>query len=117
MCFRDPVPLKIPELIRYLGLFLFACGVSLFILSHLKLGGFREGGELMTGGIYSRIRNPMYLGFILWVIGFPVFTKSMITLGSSVLWIVCFIFWKVLEEKDLEKKYPEFREYKKKTWF
>jgi len=27
------------------------------------------------------------------------------------------MYWKVLEEKELEKKYKEYREYKKKTWF
>ena len=117
MCFFDPVKIDIPPLLRYAGLFLFVCGVLLFIFSHMKLGGFTGKGGLMTGGIYSKIRNPMYLGFILWIIGFPVFMRSTITMVSSALWIAFIISWKILEEKDLERKYPEYTEYKRKTWF
>jgi protein-S-isoprenylcysteine O-methyltransferase Ste14 len=45
------------------------------------------------------------------------FMRSLITLASSVIWVPHIIYWKVLEEKDLEEKYEEYREYKKKTWF
>ncbi|MCK4322563.1 hypothetical protein KAX08_08625 [candidate division WOR-3 bacterium] len=117
MCFIDPIKLNIPPFLRYSGLLLFIMGVSLFILSHTKLGGFEDKGELIKGCIYSKIRNPMYLGFIIWIIGFPIFTKSLITLASSAIWISHIIYWKVLEEKELEEKYKKYREYKKKTWF
>ena len=117
MCFFDPFKINIPVLIRCFGLLLFITGVFLFIFSHIKLKGFEEKGELITSGIFSKIRNPMYLGFIIWIIGFPLFMQSLITLVSSVLWISFIICWKILEEKDLEKKYKEYSEYKKKTWF
>lgn len=117
MCFSDPVKMNIPEWLRYVGLFLFAAGFLLFILSHTKLKGFGGKGGLVTGGIYSKIRNPMYLGFIIWIIGYPTFTRSLITLASSAIWIGCILYWKTLEEKELEDKHPEYREYKKKTWF
>ncbi|MGD8979738.1 MAG: methyltransferase, partial [candidate division WOR-3 bacterium] len=68
-------------------------------------------------GIYSRIRNPMYLGFIVWVIGFPVFMQSMLTLLSAVLWIIHFMIWKTLEEKDLQRRFNGYREYMARTWF
>ncbi|MBN2344950.1 MAG: isoprenylcysteine carboxylmethyltransferase family protein [Candidatus Aminicenantes bacterium] len=117
MCFFDPVKIAIPVWLRHAGLALFVSGVFLFVFSHLRLGGFTEEGKLVTGGIYSRIRNPMYLGFILWIIGFPVFTRSMATLASSVLWIAHFLCWKILEEKSLERKFPQYGQYKKQTWF
>ena len=117
MCFSDPVRLNIPEWLRYVGLLLFVAGFLLFILSHTKMKGFEDKGGLVTGGIYSKIRNPMYLGFVIWVVGFPLFTRSLITLASSVIWIACIIYWKTLEEKELEKKYDHYKEYKKKTWF
>jgi len=117
MSFSDPIRMNIPNWIRYIGLLLFLIGVFLFIFSHMKLKGFEDKGKLIMTGIYSKIRNPMYLGFIIWIIGFPIFTQSLLTLASSAIWVSHIIYWKILEEKKLEKKYEEYREYKKKTWF
>lgn len=117
MCFADLVRMSVPGCLRYLGLSFFIIGVFLFIFSHMKLKGFEDRGKLVTSGIYSKIRNPMYFGFILWVIGFPVLTQSLLSLASSVIWISHIVYWKILEERELEKKYEGYREYKKKTWF
>jgi protein-S-isoprenylcysteine O-methyltransferase Ste14 len=70
-----------------------------------------------TGGVYSKIRSPMYLGFILWIVGLPIFTRSFITLASSVIWIPHFLCWKLLEEKVLEEKFEGYADCKKSTWF
>jgi protein-S-isoprenylcysteine O-methyltransferase Ste14 len=117
MCLRDPVRIELSAWIRFPGLLLFIAGVSLFILSHTRLKGFRRKDGLITGGIYSKIRNPMYLGFIIWIIGLPLFTRSIVTLSSSPIWISAILLWKMLEEKELEKKYDDYSEYKRKTWF
>ncbi len=117
MCFSDPIKMKIPDWIRYICLLLFLIGIFLFIFSHIKLKGFEDKSELITGGIYSRIRNPMYLGFIIWIIGFPIFMQSIITLASSAIWVSHIMYWKILEEKELEGKYEVYQEYKRKTWF
>ena len=117
MCFSDPVEMIISDWLRYAGLTLFIFGVALFILSQVKLKGFEDRGELITKGIYSKIRNPMYLGFIIWIIGFPIFMQSFITLASSVIWVTHIIYWKILEEKELENKYKDYKVYKKRTWF
>ncbi len=117
MCFSDSVKMNIAEWIRYVGLSLFAAGFLLFILSHTKMKGFESKGGLVTSGIYSKIRNPMYLGFIIWIVGFPIFTRSLVMLASSPIWIAFILYWKALEEKELEQKHEEYRDYKKKTWF
>ena len=95
MCFSDPIKMNVPRWIRYIGLLLFLIGVFLFIFSHKKLKGFEDKGELIRGGIYSKIRNPMYLGFIIWIIGFPIFMQSLITFASSVIWVSHIIYWKI----------------------
>jgi protein-S-isoprenylcysteine O-methyltransferase Ste14 len=71
----------------------------------------------MTKGIYSKIRHPMYLGQLLMAVGLPVFAEGLVTLCLSIVWIAQLIFWKLLEEKQLLEKYPEYISYKKRTWF
>lgn len=117
MCFSDPIKMSFPLWFRFIGLLCFITGIFFLIFSHVKMKGFGDQGNLVTKGIYSRIRNPMYLGFIIWIIGFPVFLQKLLSLSSSIIWIAHIIVWKILEERELEKKYPEYLEYKKRTWF
>lgn len=117
MNFFDPVRIALPTWLRYTGLALFGAGAILLILAHRHFGGYGREDRVITTGIYSKIRHPMYLGFMLWLIGFPLFLQSIVTLASAVIWITCFICWQILEEKDLEVKLRDYKEYKKKTWF
>ena len=112
----DPVRMKFPGWVTFIGLGLFVIGVVFVVLSHLKIKGF-QSGTLIHSGVYAKFRHPMYLGFILWFIGFPLFMKALITLLSAVLWIPQILYWKVCEEKELEEKYSDYKEYKKRTWF
>jgi len=115
MVFLDPIKMDL-FWVKYIDLILFITGVPLVVLSHLKIGGF-ESKKLVRTGIYSKIRHPMYLGFILWIIGFPLFMQSLITLASSLIWIPQIMYWKTSEESKLEEMHKEYREYKKRTWF
>jgi protein-S-isoprenylcysteine O-methyltransferase Ste14 len=117
MCLADPMEIALPQWLRYVGLTFFIAGVLLFVVSQVRMRGFEDRGRLVAGGIYSRIRNPMYLGFVIWVIGFPVFMQRLLALLSSTIWVTHLMIWKASEEKELERKYPEYREYKEKTWF
>lgn len=117
MNFSDPVKVALPMWLRCLGLLMFVAGVSLFVVAHRGMQGFEEKGRLATTGVYAKIRNPMYLGFIVWVIGLPIFLESMLTLASAVFWIAHFLHWKSLEEKKLEQEFSEYRDYKRRTWF
>jgi protein-S-isoprenylcysteine O-methyltransferase Ste14 len=115
--FVDTWTLRVPALLRYAGLVLFAAGVALFVLSHVRMRGFSEQGGLVTTGIYARIRNPMYLGFTIWLIGFPLFMQKLLPLASAPIWIAHILLWKFLEERELQRKYPDYAEYKARTWF
>jgi protein-S-isoprenylcysteine O-methyltransferase Ste14 len=117
MNFNDPFRIVLPLWVRYGGLSLFVLGVFLFLFSHMGLKGVKGGEKLVTNGIYSKIRNPMYIGFIIWIIGFPTFMGSIITLATSGIWIAHILYWKSVEEKELEEKFEEYKEYKKRTWF
>lgn len=117
MNFSDPVRRSLPGWLRYIGLALFIGGTVLVFLAHRFIKGYGTEDRLITTGIYSKISHPMYFGFILWLIGFPLFMQSIATLCSAVIWIPCFISWQILEEKELEIRFPEYKEYKQKTWF
>jgi len=115
--FGDPFGIHLPEAVRYMGLAVFVAGVLLVIATHVRIKGFRDERMLVTDGIYSKIRNPMYLGFILWLLGLPIFMQALFTLVSAGLWVPQILYWKYTEEKDLEKRYSEYADYKSRTWF
>jgi len=117
MVFIDPYEMNLTGWLRYTGLALFIIGILFFIIAHVKLMGIESQGQgLVTNGIYSRIRHPMYYGFILWVLGLPIFMNSLFTLASALVWIPQFLYWGMSEEKELEEKYAKYGEYKKRTW-
>ena len=117
MVFLDPYRASFPDWTAYAGLALFIAGTLFMVLAHVKIKGFEDKGYLHRTGLYAKIRHPMYLGFSLWVIGLPMFTQSLVTLATAPIWIVHMIYWAIVEEKELEKKHPEYKEYKTKTWF
>lgn len=116
MNFSDPLRITLPMWLRVFGSLLFIVGIVFVIMSHIHIPGYGTK-ELRTTGIYSKLRHPMYFGFILWLVGFPLFWQSIMTLISAILWIPAFVSWQILEEKQLEKKFPEYRAYKKRTLF
>jgi len=59
----------------------------------------------------------MYLGFILWSIGFPIYMGSIFSFILSFLFIANILFWRHLEEIELEKRFLNYQAYKKRTLF
>ena len=116
MCFDDPYNMHLPSWARYTGLAFFIIGFFLFIFSHVKIRG-QKTDKLIATGIYTKIRHPMYFGLIMWILGFPVFTNAAFTLTSAVIWIPQILYWRYSEERQLVKKYKDYPEYKKQTWF
>jgi protein-S-isoprenylcysteine O-methyltransferase Ste14 len=114
----DPVKLTIPFWLRIIGFVLFIIGIFLFVYTIFKLKTLENyKGELVQDGLFSITRHPMYLGFIFWLVGYSVFQQSKYTLITSVIWISNVLFWRYIEEKQLDKKYPKYKAYKKKTIF
>jgi protein-S-isoprenylcysteine O-methyltransferase Ste14 len=59
----------------------------------------------------------MYLGFIFWLIGFPLYFGSSFSMVLSLPFIANILYWRYLEEKELEKRFPAYPYYKKTTIF
>lgn len=66
MFFFDPIRIDIADYIAVpLGLAIGVPGLVLFVVSAKSKRGFGELDYLVTDGIYSKLRNPMYLGIML----------------------------------------------------
>jgi protein-S-isoprenylcysteine O-methyltransferase Ste14 len=73
-----PLPFSVPAILRYLGLAMtfvgFLLGIGAFMefrKAHTTLDPHGSAKHLVTSGIYRFTRNPIYLGFLLMVIGLP----------------------------------------------
>jgi len=118
LCSEDIYRIKLPDIVNYLGLFLFLIGVIIFLTALFTIKTLETyDGDLITKGIYSKIRHPMYLGFILWLIAAPIFFGAVFSFILSILFIGNVLFWRYLEELELDKRFPEYKVYKTKTIF
>jgi len=115
-----PLPFSMPLVLRYLGLALtfagFLLGIAAFMVfrrARTTVDPHGSSKHLVTSGIYRFTRNPIYLGFLLMVIGLP--------LGSGLIWgLVLAPFYMMTmsrlvierEEAYLERKFKgEYTDY------
>ena len=125
--------IRFPDFIQYeflahyfhyfLGIFIFAVAIWLYISSRIALGSnWSWGGELVrdktkliTKGPYCTIRHPTFTAYIL--AGFA----SGITIAVSgvlffVILLLPIIWWRAkVDEKHLNQIFPEYKNYMKKT--
>jgi protein-S-isoprenylcysteine O-methyltransferase Ste14 len=116
---NDPVKMNIPYSVSIpVGVILAAAGLGLFLYSEIKKHGVGDPDKLVTTGIYSKIRHPMYVGLVALHIGMPFIFRSFITCLSSILWTAIICVWTHFEEKNLERSFGQkYLDYKKATWF
>lgn len=118
MIYFDPVRADWPLGISLpIGLALGFVGILLVILSTQAKEGFDKTDRLITKGVYSKIRHPMYLGMILTFIGFPLAFQTLLTLSSIIVWLPMILLWRYWEEQDLKKRFGQkYLDYQSKTW-
>jgi protein-S-isoprenylcysteine O-methyltransferase Ste14 len=118
LCKNDIWKIDLPSFTKYLGIMFSALGVIIFLTALFRIKSLESyEGDLITTGIYSKIRHPMYLGFILWLIGFPLIFEAFYSLIISLIFICNILYWRYLEEKELSERFPAYGDYKKKTIF
>jgi protein-S-isoprenylcysteine O-methyltransferase Ste14 len=118
MCLTDEGKITLSPVLRYTGAAIVIGGVFLFVISLAKIKRFENYHDaLITSGIYRYLRHPMYLGFICWLVGMPLYSQSVVAMVMSVFLMVNIIVWKKFEEVQLQKDYPEYKEYIKRTYF
>ena len=118
MCFTGLSRIALPVFINYIGFVLILTGGFVFFSGLFTIKTLESyNGDLITKGIYSKLRHPMYTGFILWIIGGPLLYGALIPLILALPFIANVLYWRHLEELELEKRFPAYSEYKQTTIF
>ena len=107
MCPIDPYSMELSEAVRAIGLILFLLGLALAFTALFQLRGVENIDHLVTTGLFSLIRHPMYTGFILWIVGWSVYHSAAISLVAGFVGIANIVFWGRLEEERLLSLYGE----------
>ncbi len=108
--------------LRWIGLLLALLGLAGVILARYTLGeSFSwapKATGLVTTGIYSRIRNPIYVSGTFLVVGVGLMLKRPEMLAVIAVLILVQTFRARKEAAVLEAKFGDaYREYRKQTWF
>jgi protein-S-isoprenylcysteine O-methyltransferase Ste14 len=118
MCAIDPYSMDLPDTIRTIGLILLLAGLALAFTALFQLRGVENIDHLVTTGLFSLIRHPMYTGFILWIVGWSVYHGAAISLVAGIVGIANIVFWGRLEEQRLRSLYGErYLQYRGQTLF
>lgn len=107
---------------RYVGTVLVVTGISMIVVARYQLGSSfsvkAEAKKLVTRGLYSKMRNPIYVFGMVMIVGLALVVQL------RALWVVAaiiFIAQVVRARREaavLEAAFgEEYREYRRKTWF
>ena len=115
---------RLPAWAGWLGVLVLAGALLVFWRAHADLGvnwspslEIREKHELVTRGIYSVIRHPMYASQWLWVIAQPLLLQNRIVGFLNLLVFIPFYFLRVKAEEQMmtETFGDQYRVYREKV--
>jgi protein-S-isoprenylcysteine O-methyltransferase Ste14 len=119
-----PIRIVIPPPYSYTGAIVMVGGLGLMVWAaraFQRAGtGFRleEGGSaLVTSGPFRFSRNPMYLGIVIWLIGFAILLGSLVVFVLPVIIFLLAQFMLIpIEEKRMEQTFgKEYVDYKSRV--
>lgn len=74
-----------------------------------------RGQQVISDGLYSFIRHPLYFGSVFWHFGVPMFLNSSVGLVFGIFLTLIFVVRIIGEEKMLTEELEGYAEYKKKV--
>ena len=118
LCPIDPDPLVLPLSVHWLGVLIAVSGTVLAVGALVQLKGLENIDHLVTRGMYSRIRHPMYVGFLAWIVGWSMYHASAISFALGLVTAANILYWRSLEERRLVIQFGEsYAVYRRSTWF
>jgi len=112
------------EATRWAGVLLYAVGGALRIAPVFALGerfsglvAIQPNHELVTDGLYRRIRNPSYLGLLVSTLGWALAFRSIIGILLTALLVVPLVARMKAEEALLGERFgPAYAAYRARSW-
>lgn len=110
--------------LAWLGALVFALSLLLFYRTHKQLGrnwsvslDIREKHKLVTTGVYTLVRHPMYSAFWMWAIAQALLLPNWIAGLSGIVGFGTLFFGRVFEEERLMLRAfgDEYRAYMQRT--
>ena len=118
MCPLDPWRILCPGIVEWIGGGMVTAALALMIGGLTQLRGLENIDHLVTTGLFSRLRHPMYVGFVLWIGGWVVCYGAVASFAVGLVCIGNIFYWRHLEEGELESRYGEdYRVYRQGTRF
>ena len=112
-----PRSVTVPEALRWAGLVAVAAGAASVLGGMWSLRGVENIDHLVTTGLFSKVRHPMYLGFTLWILGWVAFAGTAANALIAPLALASIAWWRHLEEQELESRYGDaYAAYRATTW-
>lgn len=116
--------LIISDILQIVGFSLIIGGNIVLLLAYRKLGvhwsypidGSKKQKDLVTTGIYGRVRHPIYLSFNIFCIGFNLLLLDWFLIALYIIGAIGLYFQAIDEEEILIEYFgDEYLEYMKKT--
>jgi protein-S-isoprenylcysteine O-methyltransferase Ste14 len=112
---------NVPLIVEIFGFILFILGVVIIFLT-MKENSFlskaveiQEGHKVITTGPYKIVRHPMYIGLIIFMIGWCLALGSLFSLIFVALIVIGLVIRINFEDKMLHEELEGYKEYAQKT--
>lgn len=122
--FIVPFQIVVHNPFNYLGIILMILGLTIakkvsvtFSKVDTEIHTFKKPRQIVTNGLFQYSRNPIYLGFVIALIGLNIVLGSFTPLIVVLIFIFLTNHWYIsCEEKNMKEEFgQEYENYKKKV--